>query len=516
MLKVVLSNPTTKPASRTQAAMGRSVSGSKIRAGLFTCAALICLTAVSTAADLPGATITQLFAFPCPPQQFGSCSKGYAPNVLLQASDGNFYGTAQLTTFGTSNPQGGTLFKITPSGQLTVLFTFGHNTSGNYVNGDQPATGLVEANDGLLYGATFTGGVNNSGVLFRISKTGAGFKVLHDFCSTANCADGNLPASLIMGHDGKLYGTTLLGGSSVGNCQPPFGGCGTIFRFAAPSTFTTLHELNGSTDGAGPIGIIQGSDEKFYGTSAGNVFRFTAGGQFTVLHTFLPFGILPTHASSGVFQASNGNLYGSITNYSLSQLQFYEISPSGSGFREFPSFGNRTSTSFVPSLIQASDGILWDVGPLLGGRGKLIAISPDSGSLIHSFSFSGTSGAFPDAAVVQGADGKLYGTAVLGGSVANNKVPNGTVWTLDAGLLAPAPAVAAFSPSSGTVGSRVTIRGDSFIGTTAVTFNGVSAAFTVLNAHFITTTVPAGVTSGTITLTNAGGSTVSTQQFTVP
>jgi len=64
--------------------------------------------------------ISQLFSFSCPNQQFGSCPKGYAPDVLIQASDGNFYGAAQLTTIGTSNPQGGTLFKITPGGQINT------------------------------------------------------------------------------------------------------------------------------------------------------------------------------------------------------------------------------------------------------------------------------------------------------------------------------------------------------------------------------------------------------------
>jgi uncharacterized repeat protein (TIGR03803 family) len=505
MLKAVLSNPTARVSSR-------SILRSTIGATLAACAALILLTAGATAADAPKATINQLFAFPCPLSQSGVCSKGYAPNVLLQASDGNFYGAAQLTTIGSSNPQGGTLFKITPTGQFTLLFTFGANSSGKYVNGDQPATALVEGNDGFLYGGSFMGGSHDSGVLFRISKSGTGFKVVHNFCSAANCADGSSPSGLVLGHDGNLYGTTALGGSTDPMCQST--GCGTIFRVTPSGTFTTLHALNPNTDGEAPGGMIQASDENFYGVTPGSVFRFTLGGQFTVLHIFAPLGVLPTHADSGLFQASNGKLYGALTNYSISQLEFYEIDTSGSGFQEFPSFGKRTGVNGPPSLIQASDGNLWDVWKQDGGPGRVIAISPVDGTVLKSFLFSGANGGAPDASVVQAGDGKLYGTATLGGT-ASNKAAIGTVWGLDAGLPAPTAAFDAFTPSSGTVGSTVTIRGDHLIGTTAVTFNGVSAAFKVLNVQFITATVPSGATSGTITVTNAGGVTTSTQHFTV-
>ena len=84
--------------------------------------ACVVVIGASTLGSASEPVIQQLFSFPCPPQQVGNCPAGYAPNVLIQASDGNFYGAAQLTTEGTSNPQGGTLFKITPAGQFTLLF----------------------------------------------------------------------------------------------------------------------------------------------------------------------------------------------------------------------------------------------------------------------------------------------------------------------------------------------------------------------------------------------------------
>jgi uncharacterized repeat protein (TIGR03803 family) len=469
----------------------------------------------ANAADTPKPT--QLFSFPCPNQQSGTCRDGYAPNALIQASDGNFYGAAQLTTFGSSNPHGGSLFKITPSGQFTLLFKFAHNSSGNYVNGDNPASSLLEGNDGFLYGTAFEGGATNSGVLFRIGKDGKGFKVVHDFCSAANCADGNLPIALIQGQDGNLYGATALGGSNNAICQA-VRGCGTIFRVVPSGTLETLFVFDGSTNvGSSPVGLMQASDGNFYGAGGGNVFRFTRGGKLTILETFpLVNGVLPSNATSGLFQASNGKLYGALTTYSLSQLQFYEIKPSGHGFLEFPSFGNRTGVNGSPNLIQASDGNLWDAVPGLGGNtGSVIALSPKDGSLVKSFSFERTNFGLPQASVVQAADGKIYGTAILGGTVRGGQQAMGTVWSLDAGLSAPKAAIAALAPSSGKVGSIVTIRGNSMIGTTAVTFNGVSAAFKVLNVSFITATVPANATTGPIAVTNPGGTTVSSQPFTV-
>ncbi len=469
---------------------------------------------LTTAARAQSGTITQLYSFPCPNTISGVCSGGYSPNTLIQASDGNFYGAAQLTTFGSSNPQGGTLFKVIPGGQFTLLFTFTADAHGNYVNGDNPASALLEANDGFLYGTTFNGGASNNGVLFRIAKNGTGFSVVHNFCSAANCADGGTPQSLILANSGSLYGTTLLGGSST--C-PSAGGCGTIFRFTPPDGFATVRVLNGTTDGANPSSIMQASDGNFYGTIGGGLFRFTSGGQFTVLTTFpLANGNLPTSGDSRLVQASNGKLYGGLTSYSKEQVQFYEISPSGTGFQEFPEIGKLAVNFNIGSLIQASDGNLWTAFTQVSSpNGSVIAISPANGAVVQNFSFEGANGSLPEAGVIQAANGKIYGTAVAGGTVAKGKQASGTVWSLDAGLPAPKPAAAAFSPASGAVGSTVLIRGNNFVGTTAVTFNGVSASFQVLNVRFISATVPAGATTGPIAVTNAGGTTQTRNNFTV-
>jgi len=149
------------------------------------------------------------------------------------------------------------------------------------------------------------------------------------------------------------------------------------------------------------------------------------------------------------------------------------------------------------------------------GNGSVIAFSAVDGSVIHDFSFGGANGSLPEAGMIQGADGKIYGTTVGGGTVAKGKAPSGTVWNLDAGLAPPSATIARFSPGSGRVGSKVTVRGSHFIGATRITFNGVSATFRVLNTNFISAVVPTGATSGPIGVTNAGGTSTSTKPFTI-
>ena len=126
---------------------------------------------------------------------------------LLQATDGNLYGT----TGGTCSSNGcGTIFKITPSGTLTTLYTF--CSQSGCPDGDDPTAGLVQAADGALYGTTNRGGANgNYGTIFKITSSGA-LTTLYSFCSQSSCTDGKSPylGGLVQAADGNLYGTTSL------------------------------------------------------------------------------------------------------------------------------------------------------------------------------------------------------------------------------------------------------------------------------------------------------------------
>jgi uncharacterized repeat protein (TIGR03803 family) len=477
--------------------------------------------AVTARAQSSG-TIDQLFAFTCTRGvRSDTCPQGARPDLILQASDGNFYGAAQVTDEGVSDPQGGTLFKLTPSGEFTKLFTFTQGSSG-FLNGNDPAAGFVEANDGFLYGITFNGGKQNDGVLFRISKAGTSFKVLHNFCSSANCADGSIPNGLLLGQDGNLYGTTQNGGSSISPC--PSSGCGTIFRFE-PTTgaLTVLHRLTAAADGLEPFGMIQASNGNFYGVSQGlnfhgfneDIFQFTLAGKFTVQFksVALDLGI------SGLTQGANGNLYGAFESLSEGDINFFEVSTEGTGFVAFAPFTSLAGTTTIPSLFLASDGNLWDTNftDSAAPMGSVFSINPQNGAVQQTFAFDGGNGHSPLASVIQVADGSFVGTTELGGTISggSNEFADGTVWTLDADLPAPAPAITLLNSTSGSVGSTVLINGNNLIGTSEVSFNGVSATFQVLNTQFVSATVPVGATTGPIKVTNVGGTATSSQSFNV-
>jgi hypothetical protein len=116
----------------------------------------------------------------------------------------------------------------------------------------------------------------------------------------------------------------------------------------------------------------------------------------------------------------------------------------------------------------------------------------------------------------QAADGRFYGVTFGTGLSTTDSIANGTIWSIAAGLPKPSPTVVNFTPTAGAVGTKVLVQGAHFVGTTAVTFNGVKASFKLLSANYISVTVPAGATIGKIEITNAGGTTKSTKAFTVP
>jgi len=206
--------------------------------------------------------------------------------ALLQASNGNFYGTTSQG--GSTTPCGpgglpgcGTIFEITPPGRLTTLHIF-NGTDGDFLGYGEA---LVEGSDGNLYGTAMYGGSSiqcfyGCGTIFKISATGK-FMTLYNFCSQASCTDGANPVeSLVQGTDGNIYGTTVGGGNSAGG--------GTIFKITPQGVLTTLYNFCSQpncADGASPeAALIQDTDGNFYGTTewrgtnnSGTVFRFSMG-----------------------------------------------------------------------------------------------------------------------------------------------------------------------------------------------------------------------------------------------
>jgi uncharacterized repeat protein (TIGR03803 family) len=255
----------------------------------------------------PNGTLTTLYRF-CT-QNPPYCTDGAYPSAgLVQGIDGNFYGTAGGGTNGS-----GTVFKITPMGTLTTLYSFCSQT--NCTDGAIPFSGLVQATNGNFYGATWGGGASDAcgygcGTVFEITPTGT-LTTLYSFCSAENCGDGDRPFdALIQATDGNLYGTTAYGGAN---------GDGTFFQITPGGTLTTLHSFS-STDGSFPAsGVVQATDGNFYGTAGtggsnndGTVFKITATGTLTTLYSFC----IQTNCTDGDFpfaglvQDTNGRLYG--------------------------------------------------------------------------------------------------------------------------------------------------------------------------------------------------------------
>ena len=147
---------------------------------------LVVLLAVSLAAvasaQTSNPTITRLYAFRC--DASAVCPDGYFPIELIEGADGNFYGAAAAG--GTGLNAQGTIFKITPAGQLSVIYSFAENADGSLPNGSAPGS-LVEGIDGFLYGTTSENGANGFGTVFKLSKSGV-IQVLHNFCGTLTCS----------------------------------------------------------------------------------------------------------------------------------------------------------------------------------------------------------------------------------------------------------------------------------------------------------------------------------------
>ena len=254
----------------------------------------------------PSGTLTTIHSF-C--SQSG-CTDGANPDAaLVQATNGNLYGT---TTAGGVNGSG-TVFMMTPSGSLTTLYSF--CSQSDCPDGSFPNAALLQATDGNFYGTTFVGGVEGEGTVFKITPSGT-LTTLYSFCSQGypSCTDGSNPyAGLVQATNGYLYGTTVTGGDL---------GAGTVFRITPGGTLTTLYSFcsqSGCTDGYNPYaGLVQATDGSFYGTTygygadaGGTVFKITPSGMLTTLYSFCSqSGCRDGSVSHGLVQDTDGNFYG--------------------------------------------------------------------------------------------------------------------------------------------------------------------------------------------------------------
>jgi uncharacterized repeat protein (TIGR03803 family) len=417
-------------------------------------------------------TLTTLYSFcvantKCPSEPLSG---------LTLATDGTFYGTTFYYPNGTCGSLCGAIFQITPGGTLTVLDIF------DGTDGSTPQNSpLLQALNGNFYGTAGQGGTSGVGTVFETTPGGT-LTALYDFCSQPNCTDGNEPTGgLIQTPGGIFYGTTVAGGTN-GLCVNS--ACGTVFSITSAGKLTTLYNFCAQTscyDGATPLsGVIQANDGKFYGTTSGGgtnnngtVFKITAAGALTTLYRFCTqTGCTDGAGPSGLVQANDGNFYG------------------------VTALGGTAGSSCFDEC------------------GTIFKITPQ-GILTTLYEFCAqakcTDGYGPHA-LVQATDGNFYGVTEFGGGPCGSIPPGcGTVFKFSAGL---APFVKTL-PTSGKVGSAVTILGTNLTGATAVMFHGVAAAFTVVSSSEIAATVPAGATTGKVKVTTPGGTLTSNVVFHV-
>jgi uncharacterized repeat protein (TIGR03803 family) len=254
-----------------------------------------------------------------------SGSSGSVPyGGLVQGLDGNFYGTTFFGGTYRSPYLGGygTVFRLTASGSLTAIHSF------NYEEGAYPSSTLVQGADGSFYGTAQNGGTNGGwGTIFRITPAG----ILTPLFSFAN-TNGAVPfAGLVQDSDGAFYGTTTAGGRSASAFAVPVpsdpgrpitgaDGAGTVFKLAADGTFTSLYSFTGGNDGSNCYGgLLLASDGNFYGTTEsggvyglGTVFRITPDGTLTTLVSF--DGYQGANPECTLIQGTDGRLYGTTQN----------------------------------------------------------------------------------------------------------------------------------------------------------------------------------------------------------
>jgi uncharacterized repeat protein (TIGR03803 family) len=445
---------------------------------------------------------------------FDNTGGAHPKAAMVQGIIGSLYGT---TVDGGTNGDG-SVFKITSSGTLTTLYSF--CSQSGCADGKYPEAGLIEAIDGSLYGTTDAGGPNNAGTVFRISPSGR-LTTLYSFCSQSGCADGKYPeASLVQGDNGSLYGTTDAGGSND---------AGTVFKISPSGTLTTLYSFCSQTncaDGKYPeAALVQAPNRTFYGTTVaggangegGTVFKISSSGTLTTLYSFCSESDCTDgkYPEVALVQDASGSLYGTTdAGGAYDAGTVFKISPEGEliTLYSFCSQPNCADGEYPEApLVLGTNGFLYGTTDAGGanGYGSLFGIS-SSGGLRTLYSFCDqtncTDGKYPEAALVQDTNGGFYGTTYSGGT--NNF---GTVFSLTVYLAQFVETL----PTYGAVGMPVVILGTNLSGATSVTFDGTAATFTVVSHSAIKTAVPAGATTGTVQVVTSGGTLSSNVPFRV-
>jgi len=445
---------------------------------------------------------------------------------------------------------------VTHAQRVNEVFAFSatHLASG-------PEGTPVQGRDGKLYGVV-------NGSIFRMSPGGKNAEIVY----AGNGTGGWNAASLILATDGKFYGTGYAGS----------GGNGILFSLTPSGTFTVLYQFNGGAGGVFPVSpLVEASDGNLYGVTdatgnnyQGTVYRYEPlTGIFSTILSFNPDGSQGNTLSGPLLQAANGNLYGvAVSGGAYDYGAIYSLTTSGTLLWEY-SFGASFAVQPDGALTQASDGNIY--GTTAGGGsnntycsfyfgcGTIFMLANEEVSFVYSFQGYPIDGDVPTSALLEGSDGKLYGTTEYGGddldgtkdygtlyqittdpfqyqllysfvarvgwspywammqhtngkffgiTAAGGRYAGGAMYSLDMGL----DPFVALVRYTGRIGQPVQVLGQGLTGTTSVSINGVPAAtFKVVSDTYMTAVVPTGATTGPVVVTTPSGTLTSNRSFQI-
>lgn len=289
---------------------------------------------------------------------------------------------------------------MSPAGALTTLHDFNRDTDG------ANPTSLIVGQNGDLFGVTMA----NAGSIFRISTAGA-FQTLYTFASE----DVGLPEGLTKGFDGNLY--AAVSGGGVNNR-------GAILRITPEGSASVIHSFTASTDGSSPCGVLaQDSAGALYGItrsggsrSNGTIYKVTPEGVFTVLFNFSGNPMEKTPTGSLVLGA-DGSIYGVTTeagNYGTGTV--YRFIPGGvlTTIYSFPG-----PSGAVAKLTRTNEGKIFGTRPRGGTANAGILFQVANGTLTTLYNFTGNMDGGIPGALMEGSDGRLYGSTAAGGGSLN-------------------------------------------------------------------------------------------------
>ncbi len=400
---------------------------------------------LTVAASIPAAGQTESVLY-----SFQGGFDGSQPVAGLIDKAGNLFGT---TAFGGSAGSG-TVFELTPpstaggSWNESVLYSFQGGTDGYF-----PASALVSDPAGNLYGTTLAGGsvCPICGTVFKLSKRGGTWTetVLYSF----GFSDGANPfGKLLLANDGNLYGTTNSGGDF---------GAGTVFALSPPArprgawTEKVLYSFTGGSDGAQPLSdIVQDPAGRLFGTASaggsgfGVVFQLRPGRKGWIETPIYSFTGANDGASpyDGVAFDGHGSLIG-VT--SIGGDPSCAGGGCGTVYRLTPpaSPGGGWSENTLYAFTGALDGAQPMAKPIVDGLGKVYGTAsidgvaypcypycgtvfelapPNSSTHMWTettlYDFAGGDGSSPEASLVVGKGGVLYGTTLSGGNLGDGTI----------------------------------------------------------------------------------------------